>query len=225
MGWIWAFVLGWLASFTASAVYAWGMTPSLDIRTEPGTTKHIGRRDGHPEHRFLQLEVENKQAPLPWRWFTERNTAWACEVFLDFYHADRPSEKAIADTVIARWSSTPELIQPVILPTNVGINGQPAMRIGAIPDLTKLPYGRRMDLHSGTPEAIALVVKIEGQSQCYVFSNESYLLGWENKNWQLDAGKYRIVAEIRSGRSRKRKTFSLNNEGQQLDSVVVSPYK
>lgn len=223
MDWIAAFVLGWIASFAASAVFSWGTRPSIEIRVEQDSVKNIGQRPGYPRHRFFHLLVENRQAPYPWRWFTQRDTAWACEVRLDFYYADRPTEKAISDMVIARWSSSPELIQPVVLPTNVSINGQPATRISAIPDLTKLPYGRRMDLHSGKPEALVLVVKMEGQQQSYVFSNESYWLGWENDRWRLDGGKYKVVAEIQSGRYRRKKIFCLANKGKRLDSVTVSP--
>ena len=222
MDWIWAFVLGWIASFSASAIYSWGKLPSIEIRTEPDSQMNIGQRTGYPRHRFLHLILENKEAPYPWRWFTQRDTAWACEVSLDFYFGHQPSEKAISNTVIARWASSPELLQPVVLPTNVSISGQPASHVSAIPDLTKLPYGRRMDLHSGKPEAVTLIVKLESQRQCYVFSNESYWLGWENESWRLKEGKYKIIAEIRSGRYKKSKTFYLINEGVKLDSVTIS---
>ena len=124
---VWAFVLGWIASFTASVVYAWGTRPSFDIRTD--SSEYIGQREGYPRHRFFQLSLENREAPYPLRWFAQRNTAWASEVRLDFYHADRPTEKAIADTIMARWSSGPELLQPAVFPTNVSISGQPASRL------------------------------------------------------------------------------------------------
>lgn len=218
MSWIWAFVLGWIASFLASAFYGWGKRPVIEISTEPDPTPSIGQMPGHPKHRFFHLIVENKEAPFLWRRFTQRDTAWACEVSLSFYFADRPREKAIPDTVIARWSSAPELLQPVVLP-NVSVGGQAAR--STIPDLTKLPYGRRMDLHAGKPEPLDLVVKFEGQRQCYVFGNESYWLGWENEGWRLEGGEYSIVAEIRSGGYRKTRIFRLTNNGTQLDSVTV----
>ena len=214
-----AFALGWIASFLASAMYSWGRRPSIDIIAEADPARNTGQRSGLAKHRFFHLLVQNKPAHYPWHWFTNRDTAWACEVRLEFYHADRPNEKAIPDTILARWSATPELLQPVMLADASGTS-----RYTTIPDLSKLPYGRRLDLHSGGSEPVALVVKMEGLEQCYAFSNESYWLGWENKQWQLGTGEYKVIAEARSGRYIKAKTFRLVNRGTKLDSVRVSPW-
>jgi len=225
MSWECAFILGVLASFIASIIFQFffqlGIRPEIDIRTEDPQIKLSGQRTGQPKHRFIHLVIENKRAWVPWKFVTERQTAWNCEVSYEFFSALEPNKKLIQDKVIARWAAAIEPILPALDPHR-GINSQAVRQ--TIPDPSKLPFGRKYDLHGGTQENIDLIIKIEGQQECYVFSNESYLLGWKNQNWKLGIGEYLVKVQARSGQITKQKTFKIINEGTTLEDVFVETY-
>jgi hypothetical protein len=107
--------------------------------------------------------------------------------------------------VMGRWSSSPELLQKIAIQTPKEVI------VIDIPDLTKLPYGRRLDLIPGRKEPICIAVKFDGEEECYIFSNESYLVApsphtrWRYPPWKLGKGIYYIVITIVSGNIQKKK--------------------
>jgi hypothetical protein len=216
-----AFILGWLASFSASVVYALGVRPNIDIHIEDDQQQLTATFPTGIKYRVIHLLVENKRADFLWRWYTERQTAWGCEVVLEVLFANDNTKRALPDKIIARWSSTSE--PTVTLFGGGSINGQPIPR--AVYDKSKLPYGRRFDLHGNMQEKIDLIIKNSGEQECYILSNESYQFPYlNNPKWKLDKGNYLVTVQAQSGRIKKQKTFKISNDGIKLEDVIIEVY-
>lgn len=207
------FFLGLLASFTAIIFYEVGKKPWLEINI--GSIDD-GQKTNLSPYRFLHVSAMNKPVGRPWKYFTDRNIAHSCQAIIEVYNIDNPQQRAIKDIIYARWSGTPELVQTVAIPTPQG-----AATL-YVPDITKLPQGRRMDLLPGYKEGIDVALKFDGDPECYIFSNESYFHPqWKNPKWKLDPGKYRIRVKLFSGSLRKEKHFLLINEGTKRSDLIL----
>ena len=81
---------------------------------------------------------------------------------------------------------------------------------------------RKVDIHSHEDEYIALAVKYEGQPECYIFSNESYLHhAWSNPAWRLNSGKYRVLITVLYERGCVQRAFALANLRTARNSVEI----
>jgi hypothetical protein len=81
---------------------------------------------------------------------------------------------------------------------------------------------RKVDVHAHEDEYVSLAVKFEGQSECYIFSNESYLHpAWSNPAWRLSPGVYRVDVTVFYGRGLAKRAFTLRNERTARNSVEV----
>jgi hypothetical protein len=72
-----------------------------------------------------------------------------------------------------------------------------------------------MDVHNHEDEALAVAVKLEGEDDCFLFTNESYLFPrWSNPEWRLGAGKHRLRVTVTYESGRAQMDFWLNNGGR-----------
>jgi hypothetical protein len=83
---------------------------------------------------------------------------------------------------------------------------------------------RRMDVHGHHEELVSVVVKFEGEPDCYIFTNESYVFPqWQNPDWRLPPGRYRLRVTVLSDRGRTQKEFELRNDDQSRNDVRLVP--
>ncbi|MCL0047862.1 hypothetical protein M1N20_00090 [Dehalococcoidia bacterium] len=214
------FIIGFLASLASVILYERGKRPSLGI--ELGSTRD-DQKQGITPYRFVHVAVENKPVWWPLKFITDRAVAYACQAMIGV-HLQTTKKRAIAQDILARWSGTPELVQTVAIPTAAG-----AVML-QIPDITKLPQGRKTDIFPSYKEEIPIAIKFDGDPECYIFSNESYLVPnplphkpWRNPNWKLDVGTYDILVKVFSGSITKSKRFILENRGPRREDMVLKP--
>lgn len=201
------FLLGIVASTIAWLITEYATSPSLDI--VPDTNRFRGQSPGNPPHEFYHVRVLN----LPARWpLLGRRPAWACSATLEVFREE--ASPAIISDVYARWTSQPEPLLPVVA------QGQ----VGNVLDPARIMQARRMDVHGHHEELVSVAVKFEGEPDCYIFTNESYVFPkWQNPAWRLPAGRYRLRVTVLYDRGRTQKEFELRNDGLSRDDVRMVP--
>jgi hypothetical protein len=121
----------------------------------------------------------------------------------------------IPDDIVARWTSQPEPLLPVVA------QGQP----GNVLDPARLIQARRMDVHGHHEELIAVSVKFEGEAHCHIFTNESYLFPkWQNPQWCLPVGRHRLRITVLYERGSAQIDFALINAGSSRNDVRLAPW-
>jgi hypothetical protein len=208
VGLIGGFLLGILASGIAWLVTEYAASPSLDIVVDQNRAR--GQSQGNPPHEFYHVRVRNVPARRP---LLGRRPAWACTARIDVFRQD--GSRAITGDVIARWTSQPEPLLPVVT------QGQ----VGNVLDPARLMQARRIDVHGHSEEPISIAVKFEGEPDCYIFTNESYLFSrWQNPAWRIPPGQYRLRVTVYYERGRAEKDFELSNEGPRREDVRLNAW-
>lgn len=203
------FVLGIFASVIAGLVYEYATRPLVKCFIDK-SGRAQGQALGQPPHEFFHLVVRN----LPARWpIPGRKPAWSCKVTIEVFNSD--GSPAIQNSITGRWTSQPEPLLPII---NAG---QPANII----DPAKIVAARKIDVHQHENQQISLAVKFEGELECYIFSNESYLFQkWQNPAWRLGIGTYRVRINTYYERGRTQDDFELCNSGSSRDNIHLKPW-
>lgn len=203
VGLIGGFLFGIVASAIAWLITEYAAAPKLEI--VPDQSHAQGQLPGNAPHEFYHLRIRNVPAMRP---LLGRRPAWACSATLAFFRADG-SRMATGD-IHARWTSQPEPLLPVVA------QGQ----IGNVLDPARVMQARRMDVHGHHEESISVAVKFEGEPDCYIFTNESYIYPrWQNPNWRLPRGRYRLHVAVLYDRGRAQKDFEFRNEGLTRNDV------
>ena len=128
------FLLGFLASLSVVAILELCKRPYLTIKAGSIADGQYG--DNWP-YRFVHVSVRNKRAYKLFSLVGDRSVAYSCQASIEV-KSMATGEKTIKGNIAARWSGTPELVQPY--------KESPESNIGYIPDITKLPMGRKMDI-------------------------------------------------------------------------------
>lgn len=82
---------------------------------------------------------------------------------------------------------------------------------------------RRMDVHSHHDERIGVLLKHEGDSDCYLFSNESYYFhAWKNPAWRLPEGRYRLRVTVLHENGESSADLKLENSGRSRNDVRLT---
>src|SRR5439155_23103049 len=133
--------------------------------------------------------------------------AWGCKATLSILSADGTS--ILIPPIAARWTSTPE-------PLTRFLHGD---QLVPVVDFEKVLAGRRIDIFSHEDQLMPIVIKHEGHSECYVFTNESYYHPPLNANpdWQLGLGKHRLRVTVHYERGNDSFDFCIHNFGSGKD--------
>jgi hypothetical protein len=209
IGLIGGFLLGIIASTIAWVISEHLARPVLDVVVDQGRAQ--GQVGENPPHQFYHVRVTN----IPSRWpVPGRRPAWACRAIIEVFRQD--GSRAINEDIVARWTSQPEPLVPVVS------QGQ----VGNVVDFARVMQGRTMDVHGHRDELIPVVIKYEGEADCYIFTNESYLYPprMQNPAWRLPLGRYRIRVTVHYAREPAVREFELRNEGTSRDSVCLVPH-
>ena len=181
-----ATIIGVLIGALALVLYLW-----VQRIIGPKTEIILGERVERPDIKcvFLHLAVVNH--PLS-GWVekvlssilrAQRQHA-TCLVQIDF--VSRDEQEHYVSSMLADWSRNPE-------PFSVFYDTQ-TQSLKPFLDVTKKDSRSIIDVRpTGKGERLGIVLKYEGQKECYAFNVESYFGGTKGKPWCLD--RYRIEAE------------------------------
>jgi hypothetical protein len=200
------FFLGIVASGIASLLYERWTSPVIEITLDDRPLA-LRQFPNVPPCAFYHLRILNR--PVKWQ-LSSRKPAWSSKATIEVFKLD--GAYAIAEPIQARWPSQPEPLIPAIS-DNKSIN---------LIDFARLMNARKVDIHSHEEQYISLAVKYDGQSECYIFSNESYFHdAWCNPEWRLGKGKYRVLVTVFYERGRTQRKFVLSNLGTARDSIEI----
>ena len=76
---------------------------------------------------------------------------------------------------------------------------------------------RYRDLHTNRGEGIDIATKFGAETDCFGFTNTSYLHGLKHPEWRLPEGRYTLQISIFAGSYVATKTFILRNDWPRLD--------
>lgn len=202
IGLVGGFLLGIAASTIAWLVSERWAAPLPTLLVD--SMRFRGQVGSNPPHEFFHVCVRNAAARWP---VVTRRAAWACTARLSVL--DEAGNRVFSDDIPARWTSQPE----PLIPTSSGNLLDPA----------KVILGRRMDLHSHHEERLAVVVKFEGEADCFLFTNESYLYPrWQNPAWRLPPGTYRLRVAVLHEGGEQSAYFRPENSGSRLDDIKIA---
>lgn len=205
MEWM-SLIIGFVLGIVGTIIYEHATEPLIEIALDERPVT-LGESPGVPPFAFYHLRIRNLPAKLP---FASRKPAWSSKATIEVF--DMYGTRVITDPVYARWPSQPEPLAPSVV-GNQAVN---------LPDFARLMNARKVDVHSHEEEYISLAVKFDGQPECYIFSNESYLhQAWSNPTWRLNSGTYRVLVTVFYGRGCARRAFSLVNERIARNSIEL----
>lgn len=210
------FTIGALAFGVFSAVVG-----ALNWAADPNPTIAVGRTItfDRPDHadssstmRFTvpHLAVTLRDVPAWMRPLALRPAPEGCEVRLTYLDAATNTPSIRGGPVLARWNENPEPVDYAENRFDLAI--QLANR-----RLRKMyPFGEAY--------AVPVVVKLQDESDCYHFNDESYRFDkWQNPDWAIKPGRHRIDVTLIGYRMVHpvRASFILLNDGDTVELARV----
>lgn len=200
------FFLGIVASGIVAIVYEHATSPLVEVSLDDRPLA-MGHFPDVPPYAFYHLRIRNVPTWLP---LSTRKPAWSAKATIEVLNLD--GTRAIAEEIYARWPSQPEPLLPAVA------GGESVNLV----DFARMMNARKVDVHAHDDEYIALAIKYDGQPDCHIFSNESYLHpAWKNPPWQLAPGKYKVVVTVYYGRGRAKREFFFENERKARNSIEI----
>ena len=200
------FALGLVGSAAVTVLYAYIVSPSLNVLAVPNEA--LGMENSGGKTRLYHLSVKNQHVPL-FSFLVTTQPAWSCRAKLDLLDTEG---RLVIGNINARWTSKPE----------------PRARTGPggmlLFDWSLVPQGRLCDVHEHYPELLVVAIKEEGESDCYLFSNESYRdTTWRLKkpDWRVPKGEYRLRVTLLYQRKPVCEEFRVSNNGPSLDDLRI----
>ena len=115
-----------------------------------------------------------------------------------------------------RWVSSPKPVPNQI----VGLDGKVLFLIR---DFTRSVADSRVDVYPGEEELLDVAVRFDGETDCYGWSNESYLYNWRSPNWKLPRGRYLVKVVVTSSGQKCTDAFRLINDVENRTDFRLMP--
>ena len=200
-----SFILGALASISATALFEWFKRPTLTIVREDPPCDVPQYPAGAPAQRarYLRVHVRNREPRLLLRWLS-RNTAFQCEADVYFLHLDR--QNVFGGAMPGRWVGSPE---PLAM---IGHAGEQPVELLNVNYMA--PEFRRSDIYSGAPKLLDVAVRFDNDQECYGWTTANYNSQppWRNPDWRLQPNTYLVRIEVRGNAAAASAVFRLVND-------------
>lgn len=178
----------------------------IERQRRPGLTLKIGtpgeiRADDplrRPRAKWLHVQVHNRNVP-PWlAWVYHGEPALACRAWITFHHLD--GQRVFDREMGVRWAGSPEpSVESITTPDK-----KVARRLVGANDYFDIPPGDHTDLD--------VVVRINGEQECYGWNNLSYLHDWRQPEWKLGPGRYIAKIRVKTGGREYTASFIVVND-------------
>jgi hypothetical protein len=199
-------VIGAVFSILTTIVVEYFRRPRLDLTIEDPPDDQNYRGQGKPaeEMRAVRLELHNRRLPKWMGGWLVRSAALQCLGTITFHHLD-DGENVFHGSMAARWAGSR---QPVGMPA-VGPQGI----LFQVFDILALTSESRIDVSPGEKEKLDVAVKMDADTECYGWNNESYFgqPQWRNARWKLPPGRYLVSVGVFSSGQKCTGIFRLIN--------------
>jgi hypothetical protein len=195
-------VLGGVIAFGITFIVEMYRRPKLILSWVPpldtvfgSTTSDQNQRTG----KSLHIAVYNK----PFLGF--RTAALQCKAEITFYQLD--GRNRFGKSMSGRWSGSP---QPGPIKGQILPDGKEFL----IVDPSRLTLESRMDIFPGERQELDLVVRFQGEDNCYGWNNETYFKSADGKNpdWELEHERYLVQIRIVASGQTFHGVFQLVND-------------
>jgi hypothetical protein len=172
--------------------------------------------------RFLEITVQNLALPR-WLGWLLRQAAGNCRATIALFQLD--GEPVFKREIPARWSASPEPVATI-----EGYIESPRQRLVLI-DRARISFTSQVDIPPGESERLGIAGRFDGDSDCYLWSNESYFSNpaWRNPDLRLPQGRYLLRVVVRSSGQKHVALFRINNQGPKkqfrLDPAMPEDHK
>ncbi len=207
---MWDFILNVIAGIVGIVIVLFiDRTRRPELILKEGEKSFMEPNDplGRKEAAFLYVSVTNKPIFPFLGFFFDREPAYACKAWITFY--DMENNKLFEEEMLGRWTSNPE---PKV--HNVKKNNESFKRLIIIRNT--------FDIHPSETVSLNTIVKIKNDRNCYGWSDDSYLHGWENPNWKMSEEKFLLKIRIRTGGREFVKVFGIENKNDFKDVKFFS---
>lgn len=116
-------------------------------------------------------------------------------------------------TLSGKWDWTPEPISYTIANN----------KIVSIPAPALIPPSEFVDINSNEEEAFCILMKYDGEDDCYAFNGFSYLVqDLKRTGWKLGLGEYLVEIEFNSSNAHKKILLMINNHGNKVTDITIN---
>ena len=166
---------------------------------EEGEISYMGPGDpkGRKEAAFPYIRVTNKSICPFLGFFFDREPAYACKAWITFL--DMEKNKLYEKEMLGRWTKNP---QPRI---NIFKKDDDIYR-------SMIVIKDTFDIQPNVTVSLNSIVRIKDDKNCYGWSDESYLEGWNNPNWKIQKKNFLLKIRIRTGGREFIKILGIKNK-------------
>jgi hypothetical protein len=189
-------LLGSIGGLFIALVLEWLKRPKLIL----SIADHSDQDPGNTPTRYLHVRITNRPLPGWMSWLLTRDSALSSYGRIEFFRMD--GSEVFAHGMDVRWTGSPH-------PTQFIHNG-----ILHWSDIDLLRY---RDLHTNRGEDIDIAAKFGEETDCYAFTNTSFLHKLKHPDWRLAEGRYRLRISIFAGSYVATETFILRNDWPRTD--------
>lgn len=202
---------GLLASIIAIVVWEWIMKPALEIE--------------------ICKKVENKEPAIDSNlaYYHMQITNYGCRTANNCRVEIRLKDINTEETLFSyfgKWDKNPRPLLHVPIPIKIKkkeeieTQNKPVFQEFIISDAETINIG------PDSSEKFALLIKYDGESECYGFNSWSYNQEkFKDKNMELGRGEYILEIELNSSSKKLVKKFLLLNVSNRLDDIEIQKIK
>lgn len=169
--------------------------------------------ENQPANLMRAIRVKLTNIPLPgWIRWMYRNPALQCHGSIVFYHLD--GQNVFGRSMVFRWAAAPEPN-----PMEIVIGNER----GLVYDPVRITNLQKMDIYPGESADIDIAVRLDNDTECYGWSNESYSSEplWRPPRWRLDSDRYLVKVVVLSSGEMISKLFRLINNVERPDFRLI----
>jgi hypothetical protein len=175
--------------------------PSVRLSVVASSEMKMFKPSGE-EVKFTSLRVDVSNKARQW---TLLAPALRCRATITFYSLD--GHNVFGRSMIGRWANLPA-------PSTTSVRVQDGMVLNFL-DIDQFNRQSFIDIYPADKEPLDIAVRIDGDEECYAWSNEAYVaaLG-RNQNWRLSQGVYLVKVMISVSGKPDVFYFRLHNKGE-----------
>lgn len=163
----------------------------------------------------LRLRIKNLPLPFFLRWIC-RQSALQCHGNITF-HDRSNGQNIFGREMQIRWVNNPEPI-----PLEIKFDDGKAAKMYDPIRFTQL---QRMDIYPGEYEDLDVIVRFNGERECYGWNDDSYRVSMRNPDWRLERDQYLIKLTLRTSGEIISKKFRLLNPNLEKDFRIENSKK
>lgn len=202
-------IAGGIITVLTALVVEQARRPKLQLMMAAHTDAQFNNRPA-TRARFVHLKLVNRPSSGWTRW-VPRQIATQCHGTITFYYLN--GQAVFDKDMPIRWASSREPI-----PSELRAPGTLQIT-GLIYDLSQLSLESWIDVPPGEGQTLNVAVRLDNDTDCYGWSNESYFSypRWRNPDRKLTPGVYVVKVTVIAGGEKCTEVLRLMNEGPMVN--------